>query len=155
MKLIVLTIVAVVFLFPAFLAAQERTVLRPDGKIIKYKGDLKNLEVQSIKEGRSGNLEQQNIIKTSSEAPNFPNGDMDTLKLPGPWNFNFGFFGQDVMVQWFVAPADLYLQQIGFACYENLDNMSVEAKVVKVNWTGAELDTASIAWRGYYEALGN
>jgi len=155
MKLIVITIVAVVFLFPAFLAAQERTVLRPDGKIIKYKGDLKNLEVQSIKEGRSGNLEQQNIIKTSSESPNSPNGDMDTLKLPGPWNTNFGFFGQDVMLQWFVAPVDLYLHQVGFACYDNPDNVPVSVKLVRVNWTGAELDTASIAWRGYYEALGN
>ncbi len=155
MKLIVITIVAVVFLFPAFLTAQERTVLRPNGKIIKYKGDLKNLEVQSIKEGGSGNLEQQNIIKTSSEAPNFLNGDMDTLKLPGPWNTNFGFFGQDVMLQWFVAPVDLYLHQVGFACYDNPENIPVSVKLVRVNWTGEELDTAAIAWRGYYEALGN
>jgi hypothetical protein len=155
MKLIVITIVAMVIMLPAFLSSQERIVLKPDGKIIKYKGDLENLEVQRIKEGKEGNLEQQNIIKSSSEAPNFPNGDMDTLKLPGPWIYNFGFWGQDVMLQWFEAPADLYLHQVGFACYENPDNMAVSVKLVRVNWTGEELDTAAFARRGYYEALGN
>jgi len=155
MKLYVATILAVVILLPAFLSAQERTVLRPDGKLIKLKGDLKNLEVQSITEGKSGNLEQHNIIKTSSEAPNLPNVAMDTLKLPGPWNTNFGLFGHDVMLQWFEAPADLILHQVGFACYENPDTMDVRVKIVGVNWTAAELDTAAIARRGYYEALGN
>jgi len=85
---IIATIVITVVVLPAYLYAQEHTVLKPDGEIIKKYSDLKTVEVQRVKKGRSGNMEQQNVIKTFSRVP---------------------FFGQDVMVQWFVAPADLFI----------------------------------------------
>src|SRR3990172_2241443 len=148
----IVTILAVVILLPAFLSAQEKTILRPDGKIIKHKGDLKTLEVQSIKERKTGN---QVVTKSFSGGPNSTLATRDTLRYPGGWTTGFIFYGQDVMLQWFKCPADLDLLQVGFACNENNDGMFAEVKVVSVNWTVAELKNAGEVRRGYYEALGN
>ncbi len=152
----VLTILLTFILLSSFQFAQEKNILRPDGKIIKHSGDLKNLEVQSIKEGKSGNL----VPIGSSRVPNSILGGsaIDTLEY---WSqfvaplSNFGMFGQDWMLQWFKAPVGLNIRQVAFACYENVDNMTVEVKVIKANWTEEELANAGITLWGYYEATGN
>src|SRR3990172_4570343 len=59
------------------------------------------------------------------------------------------------MLQWFVAPADLNLQQVGYVCNADATGENVEIKVVKVNWTKDELINAGVTWHGWYEATGN
>src|SRR4030066_1793161 len=137
-KLFTVTFVAV-FLLSAFLSAQDHSVLRPDGKIIKYKGDLKNLEVQSIKGHKSVS---QTVTKIPYSGTNSVLGTIDTLRYPGLTASNFGIFGQEWLLQWFVAPANLDLKQVAFACYENLFNMTVEVKVIKGNWSLEEFKNA-------------
>ena len=151
-KLFTVTFVAVLLL-SAFLSAQDHSVLRPDGKIIKYKGNLKNLEVQSIKGQKSGN---QLVTDRYSGGNSLLLGTIDTLRYPGLTTSNFGIFGQEWLLQWFVAPADLNLMQVAFACYENADAMTVEVKVVKGNWSLEKFKNAKTQkiW-GYYEATGN
>jgi len=152
----IVTILAVVILLPAFLSAQEKTVLRADGKIIKHTGDVKTLEVQPIRDAKLGILEHQNDInKFSLMTPNSPDGTIDTLGFPGPWDSNFGFFGQDWFVGWFECPANLTIKQVGFACFENVDAQNAEVKIVKVNWSREELMSMTAALRGYYPAVGN
>jgi hypothetical protein len=152
----IVTIIAVVILLPAFLSAQEKTVLRADGKIIKHTGDVKTLEVQPIRDAKLGILEDQSDInKFSLMTPNSPDGTIDTLGFPGPWDSNFGFFGQDWFVGWFECPADLTIKQIGFACYENLFAQDIEVKIVSLNWSKEDLMSMDIALRGYYEAEDN
>src|SRR3989337_2255889 len=95
-KLFTVTFVAVLLL-SAFLSAQDHSVLRPDGKIIKYKGDLKNLEVQSIKGQKSGN---QLVTDRYSGGNSLLLGTIDTLRYPGLTTSNFGIFGQEWLLQW-------------------------------------------------------
>ena len=112
-KLFTVTFVAVLLL-SAFLSAQDHSVLRPDGKIIKYKGNLKNLEVQSIKGQKSGN---QLVTDRYSGGNSLLLGTIDTLRYPGLTTSNFGIFGQEWLLQWFVAPADLNLMPVTFPFY--------------------------------------
>ncbi len=135
----------IVFLSLSFtLFAQNRKILTPDGKLHSIN------EVKRVKQFNKVGPQTKKINPINSI-----NGTIDTLGFPGPWDSNFDFFGQDWMLQWFQAPADLIIKKVGFACYENNDNMVVEVKLVKVSWTVEELLNADVLQRGYYEALGN
>jgi hypothetical protein len=81
---------------------------------------------------------------------------IDTLSYQIPLSGNnFGLFGQDWILQWFKAPADLTIKALGFYCTENNDSIPVEVKIVKLNWDYESLFNASTLRRGYYKALGN
>ena len=148
------TIFVVILLLPVFVSAQEHTVLRPDGKIYKHKGDLKNLEIMSAKQLKSEIKESH--VQNISAVVYSPNGTIDTLKIPtDTWTTNFGFFGNDWFMQWFEAPADLDLLQVGFSVNNNPDAIEVSVKIVSVNWTKDQLMNAAVLNRGYYEATGN
>ncbi len=142
MKKLILLIVSLSLSFTLF--AQNRKILTPDGKLHSIN------EVMRVKQVNEGNHQTREFT-----SPNSANNLIDTLEFTGPWDVNFGFFGQDWLLQWFQAPVDLILKKVGFACYENPDMMSVEVKVVTVNWSKAELLAADVAWRGYYESTGN
>ena len=152
-KLFTVTFVAVILL-SAFLSAQDHSVLRPDGDIIKYKGDLRKMETRSYK---NLNIPIQNVTKNVYSKPQNVLGTIDTLRLPGPpWASNqFVFYGQDWMLQWFKAPADLTIKKVGFASGGNDLSSVVEVKLVKVNLTYDQILYAPVARRGYYEATGN
>jgi len=153
----IVTILFTITLFSAFLSAQEHTILSADGKIIKHKGDLKNLEIVSAKKNKN-KTSNQNFIENFSSAPNNPLNTIDTLRPPGPWQTNaFVHYGQDVMVQWYVAPADMFINQVGFACKNNDPDgvVTVEVKIVAMNWSYEDLLNAPVTYRGYYEATGN
>jgi len=144
------TVFCILF-FSVFLFAQEKAILRSDGSLIKYKGDLKNLEVQSNKGHKVGD---QFITKKHS-GHNSVLGTIDTLIYDVPFTTLFNQYGQDWMLQWFVAPADMNIQKVGWVCNANATGQDVEMKIVKVNWTVDELKNAGIAQHGYYEATGN
>jgi len=57
-----------------------------------------------------------------------------------PPNSNFGFFGQDRMIQWFVAPADMRIISAGVMCVAMDDTTtSAELKLVMFDWTADEI----------------
>ncbi|MCZ6703935.1 MAG: hypothetical protein O6940_12965, partial [Ignavibacteria bacterium] len=145
------TIFVVILLLPVFVSAQEHTVLKPDGKIYKYKGELKNLEVQRGKQVISESRKIQDLRATVYSG----GGTIDTLKLPTDSWSGFQFSGQDWQVQWYEAPADLDLLQVGFSTSNNTADFTVEVKVIKVEWTRDMLTNADVLNRGYYEATGN
>ena len=150
------TIFVVILLLPVFTYAQEYTVLKPDGKIIKISGKLHIVDAQRIKKRISGNLDKQNINSSVSTTVLSPDGGtIDTLKLTPPWDTSFRFNSQDVMLQWFVAPADLTLMFAGFSTVDNAGADLVELKIVRVEWPEADLKTAGTVHHGWYEAVGN
>jgi hypothetical protein len=148
------TIFVSVLLLSAFLYAQDHSILRPNGKIIKYRGDLKNLEIRPNKLYK--NSVHNSVTKNVYSNPGNILDKVDTLGFSGPWASNqFVFYSQDVMLQWFVCPADLTILQVGFSNYANDPGGQEEVKLVKVNWSADDLLDAPIALHGYYEATAN
>ena len=136
------------------LFAQDRMVMRPDGKFYRFKGNENSFEVMKIKP----NSDQQRVNPTIRN-PLSVNDVIDTLGYnDGSFNTNFGFFGQDWMLQWFVAPADLIIK--GFADWIT-DNLPpflppiLEGKIVSIKLNEEQLISAPVEWEGYYPASGN
>jgi len=149
-----LTVFLTIILLSPSLFSQERLILSPDGKIIKHKGDLRTLEARSVKE----KIGQEKLIPIgTSRVPGSVSGTgtIDTLRYELDMDTNFGMFGQDWMIQWFIAPADLNIHQVGFSVYANAGAQQVEVKVVKCNWTADEFFNAGVTHWGYYQAAGN
>jgi hypothetical protein len=71
-------------------------------------------------------------------------------------SLNFGYFGQEVIVQLFFAPGDLIVRGVGYKSTENQsDTTKAEIKLVKFNWSMEQLDTTKTQQLGYYLAEGN
>ncbi|MCH7963201.1 MAG: T9SS type A sorting domain-containing protein [Bacteroidetes bacterium] len=72
-------------------------------------------------------------------------------------NFNFGFFGQDRMTQFFRAPADMRIIAAGVMCVaKDVKETQTSLKLVNFAWDLDEISTITTAsWLGYYEATGN
>ncbi|MCK4826224.1 hypothetical protein KA005_61350, partial [bacterium] len=149
--------VALLFLVPLLSFAQTRALLFPDGDLkIIDKEEATKLSAKTDKITTHKNRVVQSYLNAAATA--------DTLSirdLPGGgWNVNFGYNGQDWMIQWFVAPADLDIVACAFAPSEPADGFdpnNVQLKIVKMAWTEAELFdiTSAAQYLGYYEATGN
>lgn len=81
---------------------------------------------------------------------------------PDYLGFNFGMFGQDRMIQWVVAPADMRIVSVGMMCVEKDDtaNGSASIKLVEFAWTMEQIEDVRVIdpagqYIGYYEADGN
>jgi len=73
-------------------------------------------------------------------------------------NSNFGFFGQDRMVQWFQAPAEMRIVSVGMMCVAKDDTTTATSvKLVKFAWTMDQIQNQVPfpTYLGYYEAAGN
>jgi len=112
------TVLFILVLFAAFTNAQERTFMRPDGKFYKSKDLPSSIEVMKMK---STFEEVKPITGPLAKSSANPNGLIDTLRYPFPssGNSNFGAFGQDVVIQWFKAPADLTIKSFAFYCADS------------------------------------
>jgi len=136
------------------LFAQDRVVMRPDGKFYRFDGNESTIEVMKIK---PSTIKQQ--IKSAFQNPVSDNGIIDTLGYnDGTFNTNFGFFGQDWMLQWFVAPADLIIKGFAFLATDDsglLNGAYLESKIVRVNLTEDQLLMTPVERNGYYQASGN
>lgn len=88
-----------------------------------------------------------------------PDDAADTLGYKDLWltGVRFGFEGEDRMVQWFVAPADMRLISAGVMCVNNDDTSAASLKLVEFAWTYDELENnvPFPTHLGYYEATGN
>ena len=80
------TIFVSVLLLSAFLYAQDHSILRPNGKIIKYKGNLRNLEIRPNKLYK--NSVHNSVTKNVHSNPGNILDKVDTLGFSGPWASN-------------------------------------------------------------------
>jgi hypothetical protein len=142
-----------VMLIPAFISAQEQTYMRPDGKFYKSSKVPTSYEVMKMKHARVPNS-NTNVMPSGPLAG--VDGLLDTLKYPmeSPGS-NFGLNGQDILMQWFKAPADLTIKGFGYYATENLGGLLSEGKIVSVNLTEDQLMALPVKQYGYYQATGN
>jgi len=137
--------VITLILLPTILYAQGTTNL-PYGKFVNDK-NLKNLEfLERTNEARD-------YFKTNTDST-----VTDTIYLVPDTTAlvtEFGFYGQDRMLQWFKAPSDLLIKKAGFAFYSNWMSADIKFKIVKVNYHEDSLQFMNNELWGYYEAIGN
>ena len=147
-------ILIAVMLVPAFIIAQEQTYMRPDGKFYRSNKVPTSYEVMKVKHAPKKTV-NSNILPSGPLAG--VNGVLDTLRYTMvPPLSNFGLNGQDILIQWFKAPADLTIKGFAYYSEENLNNSVItEGKIVSVNLTEAQLMAGTVHWDGYYEATGN
>lgn len=153
LKKLSVLLMALTFL-PAILFAQDKMVMRPDGKFYKMKGNETSLEIMKMKP-----FDKKSEAITLNKVPGSTLGLLDTLGYnDGSFNTNFGLFGQDWMVQWFKAPADMTIKGVAFLSTDDAgvaNGAILEVKLVKVSLSEAELLAVPVEWDGYYTASGN
>ena len=115
MKRFLLIIISLIVQLP--LSAQQRMILKPDGRLNPVTKGSINREIRYIdkhKVSGTGN----STLDYSRNNFNSPPGDIDTLRLPGPsWASNqFVFYSQEWLLQWLQCPTDLILKKVGFSC---------------------------------------
>ena len=160
------TILIVISFVPLLMFAQDRTKQKPLGTT--YTSSSGNQEALPLSKWQTFKMQQSLKNKNRNQnysSPNTPNNPLtllDTLyinppgTLPPTGNSNFGFFGQDRMTMWFVAPADLILKEVGFDFIAiNQPPPQLEVKIVEVTKPTEELEYMNDDWWGWFEALGN
>jgi len=132
----------------------ERLILRPNGDQIKID---KNVDFkEAIKKVQLKNADGK-VVKSSFMEPNFNvTGTLDTLG-GGLAGTNFGFFGQDAFIQYFVAPADMTIKGAGFDISDDEGAANgVSLRLIKLNWTFDDLANVDADLHmGRYPAVGN
>ena len=135
--------------------AQNRAVLKPSGEIISASKTTTSLDIKSEKKEKERN--NLNSLESVTYLKNI-NGMNDTLRYfgYGEANSSFGIFGQDWLLQWFIAPADMVISSIGISIADISDtNVQLEVKLVKLNWKKSDLQSIGEKHLGYYPAAGN
>jgi Secretion system C-terminal sorting domain len=143
------SLITILFLCATLLSAQNNFVkplgqAGPANEILKIKSAIQDFRGFSKQKPYDYSLEGLN-------------GQLDTLdyRTTG-FNTNFGFFGQDVMAQWFEAPADMEIKAVSFTTSDDANSV-VSVKIVRMAWDKDQvLETAKIGatWWGYYNAFG-
>lgn len=148
-----LTIVAFMLaMLPMLLTAQERAIVKSNGKLFKANeapGVTSN-EVQRL-------FTKSTVADKVQKAHNYTAvGTNDTLSWDVPPSVNFGYFGQDRMIQWIVAPADMIIKAAGFnTAATDAETLGSELKLVSSNWTKEQLLASGVTLWGYFQADGN
>jgi hypothetical protein len=148
-------LLSLLVLLPFILNAQERAVLQPNGKLIKLKS------ANSLNEALQISKVKTLVSKPNSFSPSLSktNGMLDTIdhKDLGTWNTNFGIFGQDYLMQWYLATADMNILSVGINCSDGAGGMGAEVKLYKLGngWTETMLKAQNDKNQGYYIAVGN
>jgi hypothetical protein len=137
------------FLLPGLLLAQSH-ILKANGTLKKVDSEALRIPAEQLYKYQINQKKSSNLDHITASA--------DTLKYTdfGTWNTNFGQFGQDVMLQWFVAPADMDILAVRVEVTDD-EWDEIEIKLVSANWTEEQFnDVAGVTARlGYYEATGN
>ncbi|MFA6978508.1 MAG: T9SS type A sorting domain-containing protein [Ignavibacteriaceae bacterium] len=148
-------ILCLLFIFTITLFAQNRALLKPSGEIITVGEKTTSLNLKNEKtdkRGKNTNTSSQSLKTKSVDAW------LDTLTYFRDYtsNTNFGFFGQDWLLQWFVAPSDMFIHKAGISFAEvPATHVEVEVKLVKLKWGKSELQKKREINLGYYVAEGN
>ena len=149
------TLFVAVAMLSALAFAQNRAILTPDSKLIPANGDVREA-IQSAKFIHHDKA-VKNVFVTGNGTVS-AKGTIDTLsvfeELGLTRNVNFGFFSQDVMIQWYVAPADLYIKAIAFTVSDasGFDiGDQVKVSIVGTDLTADEIRALSApTYLGYY-----
>ena len=159
----IVTVLFVISLLPVFLYAQEKTVLKPKGMSYYHNGNWSGNEVIPIDKWTKARMDKNKLHKNKNIVRNNSNSDntlslIDTLYIDPDPESRFGFYGQDRMLQWFVAPADLFLKEVGFwfAAGTTQPVATLEIKIVgfQPGITADDLGYVNNELVGSYEALG-
>ncbi|MCK5705231.1 MAG: hypothetical protein KAI29_28970, partial [Cyclobacteriaceae bacterium] len=150
-SVIIILLINILFFISANILAQEEKYL------LNTRGELVPVSVveKYVKPQYNDNL-KRNIF---GDVLFDPNDLEDTLSyrdfFPATGSQNFGFFGQAVMIQWFVAPADMRIVAAGVMCVsKDSANTQAALKLVKFAWTLDEISTIETPINlGYYEAV--
>jgi len=136
----------------ATLLSAQNIILKPAG----FSSGQQN-EIIKIKTMVSSKRGFKKVIPYDNSL-NGVTGIIDTMRYAAPnfnWGTNFGFFGQDVMVQWFEAPSDMDINAVSFMCSDD-ENSNVSVKIVAMNWDKDQIQATQgdfgASWWGYYEA---
>jgi len=145
------------------MAQNSQFILKPNGEKTKIANN-KNFK-EAILETRITTQKGEVLTSAFATPSKVAAGLADTLTYRnngGTWNSNFGFFGQDVMFQFFVAPADMDIKGIGFKCSDDAGaaNATISFRMIRLNWTEEQLRAYHAAGftgkrQGYYPADGD
>ncbi len=134
------------------LSAQERILLRSNGEQVKI-SNSKNLQ-EAITETKMTNLKGKRATNVFPKLKDiYSQFDTVSYRDKGEFRTNFGFLGQDVMMMWFEAPADMTIKGIGFTCSddEGSANATYGLRLIRLNWTKEKLKSFNQAtYMGYY-----
>lgn len=122
--------------------AQNHAILTPSDRLIPVKG--KTLE--AALSGAKFNINNRKVVNVILKGSSLQNskGTLDTLSIKEMsgvnFNINFGMFDQDIMVQWYVAPADLIIKAVAFLPTDitGADN-GVAVSIVGTDLTASDL----------------
>ena len=139
------TVLLSLLLLNMLLFGQNRAILKPSGAIKSNEEILPLQNKVSLAELKTPKPYDKLLgIGLPYDTLRFlPKGDLS-------WNTNFGFFGQDIMVQWFKVPWDLELKGISFNVSDTIGKQ-VSVKIVDVNWTEEEIEVLGVEQIGMYE----
>lgn len=135
-----LTLSMMLLFASSLVVAQSSAILKANGELVKVE-TTKGMK-EALKASKFTNASGQEVsnvfMKTLA-----PNGLIDTLAYTdgGTFNTNFGFFDGNVMMQYFVAPADLVINAAGFSTSDDAgsENATVSLRLLKLNWTYDDL----------------
>jgi Secretion system C-terminal sorting domain len=151
-----------IILFSLFYSHYGQTthILKPNGKLHKFSNESSSHKSNKINKSTVSDAE----IKTNSNSiKNIDNmaGALDTLNYTRYGNFytNFGVNGQDVIMQYFIAPSDMTIKGIGFSCSDDsgsVNGADISLRLVKLNWTWDQLTINTAGTNmGYYPSEGD
>jgi len=149
------TLFVVLVMLAFSLNAQNKVVLRPTGEMIPVKGQNTNEVITGLKIKNLHNVDTRSIISK----PVNSKGTIDTMtyrETGANFNTNFGLFSQDLMVQWFVAPADLVIKAVGFMPSDASGAAAgLGISIVKSGLTAEDFENAGqVLWGRYPSADG-
>ncbi len=145
-------VLLVIILF-SNLTAQKYLILRSDGTQFTNYGQMYSSEVLPVNIKKSKKAIKQ-YFEDNNTLTDFNHILFNQFPIGGI--ANFGFFGQDWLVQWFEAPADMIINRAGFNINTvDASGLTVALKLVTVNWTKSQIESAGEKSWGYYQADGN
>ena len=153
------TISLLLAFFASFTMAQNFQVLRPNGEKTQLKpaSNINEAIMATKLTSLSGNV-AKSVFTTPTTTLAGVADSMSYRSAGGSFNTNFGFTGQDVMMMWFEAPADMNIKGIGFTISDDdgAANATISFRLVKLNWTADQLkDFSAATYMGNYPADGN
>ena len=139
----------------SFMMAQSSHILKANGDLVKLKEGKDLREALSVSKFTKADGQVANNVVVKAVAN--PQATPDTLTY-SPTGTNFGMFSGNVMMQYFVAPADLTIKGAGFACSDDAGaaTADVSVRLLKLNWTYDQLISFTAAANiGVYPSEGD
>ncbi len=141
MRQIIAVTILLFILFPSLDYSQTH-IFKPNGKLVRSPKELITERKTSIKNQKD--IGKAEVVK--NEKPLNILSVTDTLNYYRDANFstNFGFHGQDVMMQYFIAPVDMIIKGIGFSCSDDsgaVNGADISVRLIRLNWSWQKLDS--------------